>query len=143
MVYSFLPIHSFFFFNWRKFALKCCDSFCCTTMQISHDYTYITSLLGLPPLTPAHSSRLSQSAWLGSLCYTATSHQVSILHMMVYIYQNDFLHSSRPLLPLLCPQVHVLHLCLHSFPANRFIITIFYRFHIYALIYNICFSLSD
>ena len=81
-------------------------------MQISHDYTYITSLLGLPPLTPAHSSRLSQSAWLGSLCYTATSHQVSILHMMVYIRLCYFLYLFHSLLPPLCPQVHSLDLAL-------------------------------
>ena len=32
------------FFNWRKIALQCCDGFCHTTMQISHNYTYIASL---------------------------------------------------------------------------------------------------
>ena len=31
------------------------------------------------------------------------------------------LHSSHSLPPLLCPQVHSPHLCLHPFPANRFI----------------------
>ena len=37
----------------------------------------------------------------------------------------------------------LLHLqCLYYCPANRFISTIF-RFHIYVLIYDICFSLSD
>ena len=83
-----------------------------TTMQIGHNYTYITSLLGLPPLTPAHSSRLPQSAWLGSLCYTATSHQLSILHMMVYICLCYFLHLFHSLLPPLCSQVHSLGLAL-------------------------------
>jgi len=38
---------------------------------------------GLPLPSPPHSSRSSQSAWLGSLCYVATSHQLSILHMVV------------------------------------------------------------
>ena len=32
------------FFNWRKIALQCCVGFC-HTMQISHNYTYIPSLL--------------------------------------------------------------------------------------------------
>ena len=31
-----------------------CVSFCCTTSQISHNYTYITSLLSLPPLPASH-----------------------------------------------------------------------------------------
>ena len=42
----------------------------------------------------------------------------------------------------LCPQVHYLHLCLHSFLTNKFISTIFSKFHVQALIYYICFSLS-
>ena len=41
---------SVYFFNWRKVALQCCVGFCHTTMQISHNYTYIHSLLSLPPL---------------------------------------------------------------------------------------------
>ena len=44
-----------------------------------------------------------------------------------------------------CPQVHSLCLHLYSHPETRFISTIFkiFRFHIYALEYGICFSLSD
>ena len=36
-------------FHWRKIALQCCDSSCHTTVQTSHNYTFITSLLSLPP----------------------------------------------------------------------------------------------
>jgi len=39
-----------FFFNWRKIALQCYIGFSCTTMQISHTYTYFTSLLSFHPL---------------------------------------------------------------------------------------------
>ena len=46
-----------------------------TTMQFSHNYTYIPSLANFPPLPTTHLSRSSQSSRLGSLCYTATSHQ--------------------------------------------------------------------
>ena len=38
------------FFNWGKIALQCCVGFCHTTMQISHNYTYITFLLSVPLL---------------------------------------------------------------------------------------------
>ena len=53
-VFSYLHIKTFFqyliiVFNWRKTALQC---FCHTTKQINHDYTYMTSLLSLPPLSP-------------------------------------------------------------------------------------------
>ena len=46
--------------------------------------------------------------------------------------------------PSPCPQVHSLRLRLYSFPAPRFFRTIFFffRFHIYVLAYDICFSLS-
>ena len=104
-------------------------------MQISHNYTYIPCLLSLPPLFPAYSSRSSQSTRLDSLCYTATSHQLSVLHTVMYICRWCFSCLSQSLLPPLCPQVRSLYLSLHSFPANRFINTIFSRFHIYALKY--------
>ena len=75
------------FFNCRKIALQCCVDFC-HTMQINHNCIYIPSLLSLPRLPPSHPSRSSQSARLGSLCNTAISHQLSILHIyhMWYTY---------------------------------------------------------
>ena len=84
-------------FNWRKIALQYCIGFCCTTMQMNHNYTYITSILSLPPLPHPSPSRSSQSARLGSLCYIATSYQLFILHMIVYICQCYFIHQSHPL----------------------------------------------
>ena len=48
----------------------------------------------------------------------------AILHVVVYICQCYFLLSSRPLLTSLYPQVHSLYLCLHCFPADRFINTL-------------------
>ena len=77
-----------------------------------------------------------------SQCYTAASHQLSILHMIVYMCQFQSPNSSHSLLYpmstslfsmsaslfLPCKQVHLYH---------------FSRFHIYVLIYSICFSLSD
>ena len=56
------------FFNWGKIALQCCVGFCHTTADISHNYTYILSLLSHPPLHASHPSRSSQSTSLGSLC---------------------------------------------------------------------------
>ena len=79
-----------------------------------------TSLpLTIPP------SRSSHCARLDFLCYVATSHQLSVSHMVVYICWRYFLHLPHSFFPLLCPQVCSLYLCLQSFPANRFIIPFF------------------
>ena len=98
-------------------ALQWCVSFCCITKWISYMYTYILisppSSVSLPP-SLSHSSRWSQSTKLISLCYAVTSHQLSILHLVVYICQR---YSSSELF--------------------------FFRVHIYVLAYGICFSLSD
>ena len=78
----------------------------------------LSSLASSPP--PQRPSGSSESARLGSLCYLATSHQLSVFHPLVYVCWCHLLHSSHCLPPLLCPQVHSLHLRLHSFPAAYF-----------------------
>ena len=95
-------------------------------MQISHNYMYmyLSFFLSLP-LSLSHPSRSSQNTRLDSLCHIATAHQLSILHTALCICWGCSRHLAHSLLPTLCPQVHSLHLCLHSFPANRFINTIF------------------
>ena len=84
-----------------------------------------------------------QSTEQSSLCYIVGSHQLSVLYIVVYICQSQSPNSSHPSFPPLvsiylfstsvslfplCKQVHLYH---------------FSRFHLYALIYDICFSLSD
>ena len=86
-------------------------------------YIYIPYLLSLPSppllsLPPCHPSRSSQSTRLGILCYTAASHQLSILHVVVYKCQRYFLNSSHPLPPPLSPQVHSLRLHLGIYPEK-------------------------
>ena len=87
----------------------------------------IPSLFSLPPTPPLWwpPSRSSQTTKLSSLCNTAASHWLSTLHMVVYICQCYSLSFSRPLIPHLCSHVGSLHLYLYSYPAKRFISTIF------------------
>ena len=111
-------------------------SFCCTTNKVNQLYVYIyphipispPSCISLPhslshPLI--HPSRWSQSTELIFLCYAAASHQLSILHLVVYKCQCYSLTLSQlpPLPP--CPQVHSLRLHLYCCPATRFISTVF------------------
>ena len=65
-------------------------------------YTYIPitphSSISLPP-SLSQRSRWSQSTKLISLCYAAASHQLSILHLVVYICQCCCLTSSQLTFP--------------------------------------------
>ena len=62
-------------------------------------YPHVSSLLCLPPTLPIPPPRWSQSTQLISLCYAAASHQLSILHLVVYICQCHPLTSSQLTLP--------------------------------------------
>ena len=93
-------------------------------------YTYIPSLLDLPPTQALHFAhpRSSQSAKLRCLCYTwqqlssyLWTYGASLVAWMVL--SQFFPPSPSPSLP--CPHIHSLHLHLCSYPANRFICTIF------------------
>ena len=63
-----------------------------------------------------------------------------IFHILVYICRYYFLHSYHFLFPPLCPPVCFLHL-LPSLKIGSSIL--FSRLHTHALIYSICFSLSE
>ena len=104
--------HSFLVFNWRKTVLERCVGFCHRT-PISRNYMYIPSLLSLPLLPVSHPSRSLQSSGLGSRCYTATSHQLSVSHMM-----GTCANASSPIRPLLPPPLgpHVCSLHLRKSP---------------------------
>jgi len=90
-------------------------------------YIYIPPEASLPP-APSHPSRSSQSTELSSLCYTASSHWLAILHGTIYIYMYICVlyiycyspNSSHPQLPPLCSHIGSLHLLLYSCPASRY-----------------------
>ena len=68
VVLKIVLFYLFIYLNWGMVALQCCVSFCRTTKRISYMYTYIPSLLDLPPTPPpSHPSRSTQSTKLSSL----------------------------------------------------------------------------
>ena len=107
-------------FNWMKIVLQCCIGFCHTTVQISHNYIQIPSLLCLPPLHPIPPLQVITEHQAGLLVlYSNFPLVIYFTHDSVYIRvcQCCVLSLPNPLLLPLCAQVHSLHL--HSFPANR------------------------
>ena len=99
------------------------------------------SCTSLPP-SLSHPSRWSQSTELISPCYAAASYQPSVLHLVAYVCQCYSLTMSQPPLPP-CVLKSILNICIfipalplvHQYHSSRF--------HICALAYGICFSLSD
>ena len=112
------------FFSCRKIALQCCVGFCHTSVRISRDYTCIPSLWVLPQRP--HSTALGHHRVPGwARCHRATSHQPSVSHAIACTCRYYSFQSSHPILFPLSPRNSSLHLYLHSFPANRFMNTIF------------------
>ena len=95
-------------------------------------YVYIY----LFPLGPSsHSPQSHPSRSPQRLSYTAGSHQLSVLHMVMYLCQSPSPSSSEGPSPTLCPHVCFLYLCLSSWPAERFICAFFQIPHIHINIY--------
>ena len=77
-----------------------------------------------------------RASGLSSLCHTANSHWLSVLHMIVYIFQCYSFSSSLLLLPLLCPQV-VFYVCVSIAALKQVHQYHLSRVHIHVLIYDI------
>ena len=98
-----------------------------------------------PPPTPIHPSRLlEQPKCLIPLSDAANFHWLSILHVVMYMFPCYCLHTSHPLCPFSSMSIsHLFSIFVSAlWPcklAQQYHLS---RFHIYALIDDICFSLS-
>ena len=114
-----------FIFNWRITALQYCVGFRHMMTWFSHKHTYIPSFLNLLPTSqprPHHTPVGCHSTTLSSLCYTATSHWLFILHMVACMFQCYSRDTSPSPLPTVFKDCS-LCLCFYSCPANRGIST--------------------
>ena len=120
------------------------------TKQMSYTYTYIPisppSCASLPS-SLSHPSRWSQSTELISLCYAAASHDLSILHLVVYICPCHSLTSSQLTLPPPRVLKSILYVCIFipvlTLGSSETFFCFFYIPYIYVLTCVIFFSLSD
>ena len=105
---------NWFILNWRIIALQFCVSFCCK-------YTYIPSLLSLPPTHLCHHRALSWAPCAIQQLLTSC-----LFYRVVYICQSQSPISSQPpLSSLLCPHISSRCLCrsritYHSFCQKNF-----------------------
>ena len=128
LFFFFLPF--FKIFNWSTTALPCCVGFCHTTTWISHKYTRVHSLLNLLlTLTQPQPSRSSETTELSSLCHTANFHWLSILHMVIYIFQCYSLLICPTYFFPWCVHMYILYICV-SIPALLVFLSV-YRFCLY------------
>ena len=131
----------FFFLNWRRTALQHCVGFCPTTTWISRKYTRILSLLNLP-LTQ-HPTPLGCHRALGwALCVIR---QLPTSYVLYYsVYMSMLLSPLAPSTPSPAVSTSLLSMSASLFlPCKQVHQYHFSRLHLYVLIYDICFSLSD
>ena len=119
-------------------AIQQCESAICIHMPPRH-------LLDLPPTAHPFPPFQVVIDYQTELPVLNSSFPLAIYFTYGNIYVSMLLSQFIPLSPFFSvSKIYSLCLCLYSCPAKRFIsIIFFFRFHIYALMYDIYFSLPE
>ena len=96
-------------FSWRVIALQCCAGFIQEHQSAPGIHMSPPSLTSLPPPTPSHLSRLSQSTRLRSLCHTANSHFLFLVWQCICFHVPLSIH---PILSFPHCDKSVLYVCI-------------------------------
>ena len=133
----------FCIYHLKKLKYSCFIVLFLLSSSVDQPYVYISPLSWASLSPPPHSTPLGHHRAPCKASSSISSSPLAILHIVVYICQFCFPSLSHPCLPPLCPHFHSLCLCLYFCLASGFICTFFLIFHIYVLIYGICFFLYD
>ena len=148
--YRFIVLIYIYIFNRSLLEYNCFTTLCQFLLynKVNQPYAqicpHIPSLLSFPPTFPIPPLQVvtKHRADLPVLC---GCFPLAIYFTFGSLYMSVPLSHFVPAYPSSSPrpQVHSLCLQLYSCPATKFISTFFFfRFHIYALAYGICFSLT-
>ena len=88
----------FIYFNWRMITFQYCAGFCHKAVWIGHRYTSVPSIQHTSPhplLLGCHGAPA-----LGALLHASNSTWLSMLHVVMYMFQCYSLNSSHPVCPL-------------------------------------------
>ena len=128
-------------FYWNTVAVQYCVSFYRTAKWSSYmcTYTYIPSFLDFLPIW------VTTEHWVEfPVLYSRFSLVIYFIHSINSVYMSTPVSQFiPPPLPPWYPYICSLCLCLYFCFVNKIVYTNFFRFDIYELIYDICFSLSD
>ena len=124
-LYYFLSIY----FNWKIIFLQYCGDFAIHQHE-SHMSAHVSHHPEPPSHLLPHSIPLGchRAPALNALLHASNLHWLSILHMVIYMFQCYSLKSSHPLPLPQSTKVCSLHLCLFCCLAYRMVITIFLNF---------------
>ena len=139
--------HFYDYFNWRIIALPCRVSFYHMASWVSrnHECVCVSALTPEPlphlPLLPAALQVVTERPGWAPCAVQQVPTSWLVTHGSVD--KSVLLPQLVPPSPSPAVSAGLFCLCLHSFPAISFVCKNFSRFRTYALIYYVCFSLSD
>ena len=135
-VYFCIWCEGVFFFYWGTVALWCCVNFCWTTKWATHLYTYIPSPGSPHPTAPM---TVAAEPWDElPVIFSRFPPAIYLTQGSVYM-AIPISRFTPPSFPQLVSTHPFSMSASYFYAANRFICTIFSRFHICALMYRVSF----